>query len=412
MTTFNVLRKNRNRVRQGQLFQFDYWLALTVAGLVVLGILMVYSTTFDLGQREYDRATYYIERQLLALAIGAVGAVILMRIDYHGLRRFSVPMLFGTVAMLLAVLLIGDKILGARRGLIAGSVQPSEIAKLVMIMYIAHWLSSKGDRVKNLTYGLLPFSILTGAVCALIVLQPDLGTAILIAGLSFALFFIAGADLKQIAFAGTVGGAIFFFLVTTLPHAAQRIESFKVALQNPLEAGWHVKQAVVALGTGGWLGVGLGKSTQKFGPLPAAHTDGVFAILGEELGLLGCMLLISAMAVLIWRGIRTALSARDSYGFLLAIGITCWLGFQALINLGVIVAVLPFTGMPLPFLSYGGSSIAITLFGIGILLGVSRDAMLDVKVQGSGAIRESMRESINLRRRNRGSHLPGTGRGR
>ena len=399
MTTLNVIRKNRNRVRKGQLFQFDYWLALTVAGLVVLGLLMVYSTTFDLGQREFDRATYYIERQLMALAIGAVGALILMRVDYHGLRRLSVPMLFGTLAMLLVVLLIGDKILGARRGLIAGSIQPSEVAKLVMILYIAHWLSSKGDRIKNLTYGLLPFSILTGVVCALVVLQPDLGTAILIAGLSFALFFIAGADLKQIAFAAGIGGAIFYLLVTTLPHAAKRIESFRLALEDPLQAGWHVKQAVVALGSGGWFGVGLGKSTQKFGPLPAAHTDGVFAILGEELGLVGCMILITAMAVLVWRGIRTALGARDSHGFLLAIGITCWLGFQALINIGVIVAVLPFTGMPLPFLSYGGSSLAISLMGVGILLGVSRDSTLNIKVQGSRSIRESVRESINLRRR-------------
>jgi cell division protein FtsW len=322
-----------------------------------------------------------------------------MRIDYHGLRRLSVPMLFGTVALLLVVLLIGDRILGARRGLIAGSVQPSEIAKLVMILYIAHWLSSKGDRIKNLTYGLVPFSILTGTVCALVVLQPDLGTAILIAVLSFALFFIAGADLKQIAFAGGIGGAIFYLLVTTLPHAAKRIESFRLALEDPLQAGWHVKQAVVALGSGGWFGVGLGKSIQKFGPLPAAHTDGVFAILGEELGLVGCLLLIFALAVLVWRGIRTALGARDSHGFLLAIGITCWLGFQALINIGVIVAVLPFTGMPLPFLSYGGSSLVISLLGVGILLGVSRDSMLNIKVQGSASIRDSVRESIDLRRR-------------
>ena len=161
----------------------------------------------------------------------------------------------------------------------------------------------------------------------------------------------------------------------------------------------------MALGIGGWFGVGLGESTQKFGPLPAAHTDGVFAILGEELGFFGCILVILLMTLLAWRGIRTALGARDGYGFLLAVGITGWLLIQALINMAVITAVMPFTGMPLPFLSYGGSSLAISLIGIGILLSISRDAAMNVKVQHWKPIRESLRESLDLRRRNGRAHL-------
>jgi cell division protein FtsW len=375
-------------------------------------MLMVYSTTFDLGLQWHDKATYFFEKQLIAMVIGIAMALILMRFDYHGLRRWSVPLLLATLVLLVVVLLFGERILGARRGLYAGSIQPSEIAKIAVILYITHWLSSKGDRIKNLTYGLMPFSVITGVVCALIVLQPDIGTAALIGMIAFTLFFIAGADLKQFAIAGVLGGGIFFFLVTTLPHAAARIESWEHALKDPTQAGWQVQQAVVALGIGGWFGVGLGESTQKFGPLPAAHTDGVFAILGEELGFFGCLLVILLLVMLAWRGIRTALGARDGYGFLLAVGITGWLIIQSLINMAVITAVMPFTGMPLPFLSYGGSSLAISLIGIGILLSISRDAAMNVKVQHWKPIRESLRESLDLRRRNGRSHLSGSGRRR
>jgi cell division protein FtsW len=407
MAAVNVIRKKRRRVRANQVFLVDYWLALAVAGLVVMGMLMVYSTTFDLGVLVKDEATYYIKIQFLALAAGLIGIAFFVSIDYHSLRRWSVPILLTTLLMLIVVLLVGDKIFGARRGLIAGSVQPSEVAKLAVILYISHWLSTKGDRVKDLTYGLVPFGIITGVVCALIVLQPDVGTSGLIAVISLALFFIAGADLKQFAIAGGLGIGAFLILVTTLAHAAARIESFWDALRDPTQASWQVKQSVVALGTGGWFGVGLGESTQKFGPLPAAHTDGVFAILGEELGLFGCVLVIGMIAVVCWRGIRAALGARDSYGFLLAIGITLWLVFQSLIHIAVITAVVPFTGMPLPFLSYGGSSLLVSLLGVGILLSISRDAAVNVKVQRWKPIRESLRESIDLRRRNGRTHFSG-----
>jgi len=409
MAGVNVVRKKRSRVRTGQMFLVDYWLALAVAGLLVMGMLMVYSTTFDLGVLLHDEPTYLFKRQLLALVLGLAGIVFLLAVDYHSLRRWSVPALFGTLLLLAVVLFVGDKIFGARRGLIAGSIQPSEMAKLAVILYIAHWLSTKGDRIKDLTYGLFPFSIITSVVCALIVLQPDVGTAALIAVISFTLFFIAGADLKQFAVAGSIGIGIFLILVTLLPHAAARIESFWEAWRDPTQASWQVKQSVIALGTGGWFGVGLGESTQKFGPLPVAHTDGVFAILGEELGLFGCVLVMLMIAVLCWRGIRAAMGARDSYGFLLAIGITFWLVFQSLIHIAVITATVPSTGMPLPFLSYGGTSLLISLLGVGILLNISRDAAINVKVQRWKPIRESLRESINLRRRNGRTHLSSPG---
>ncbi|GMQ78883.1 MAG: putative lipid II flippase FtsW [Anaerolineae bacterium] len=405
MTTLNVIRKNRNRVRKGLKFHFDYWLALSIAGLLVVGMLMVYSTTFDYGLRFYDQPTYFFIRQFVAMVIGIAGAVIILQFDYHILRRISVFLLVTTLVTLLLVLLFGKAYFGARRGLYGGSFQPSEFAKFAVILYIAHWLSSKGDRIKDLTYGLFPFSVITGSVSALIVLQPDLGTAGLIAIIAFTMFFIAGADLRQFTIAGAVGIGIFFILITILPHAAARVDAYKIALRDPIQAGWHIQQSVVALGSGRFFGVGLGESTQKFGPLPAAHTDGVFAILGEELGLFGGLIVISFFALMTWRGIKTALNARDSYGFLLAMGITAWLAAQALINMAVITAIIPFTGMPLPFLSYGGSSMLVSLLAVGVLLNISRDAALDIKIQSQKPLRETLRENLSLRRRNRRAHI-------
>lgn len=381
MATVNVVRKRSNRVTPALRFQFDYWLLLAVAGLVVVGMLMVYSTTFDYGILFKDEATYYIKRQAMALLLGLVGIAVILQFDYHAFRRISVPFLGITLLTLFVLLILGETIFGARRGLFEGSYQPSEVAKLATILYIAHWLSTKGERIKILTYGLIPFSAITGVVCALIVRQPDLSTAVLIALVCFTLFFVAGADWRQFALAGLLGGSVFVFLMLTLPHARNRVDDYAIALRNPEAASWHVQQSLIALGRGGWTGVGLGESNQKFGPLPAAHTDGVFAVLGEELGLMGTLLVIGLLAMLVWRGVRTAQHARDNYGFLLAFGITCWLAYQALINIAVITAVIPFTGIPLPFLSYGGSSLLFSLIGAGILLNISRDAAMTRRLQ-------------------------------
>lgn len=362
-------------------FRFDYWLVLAVAGLLILGMMMVYSSTFDYGLLFKDEPTFYFERQLVALLLGLTGIVIIMQFDYHAFRYLSVPFLGFTLLGLVVVLFFGEAIFGAQRGIYEGSFQPSEVAKIAVILYIAHWLSSKGDRIKDITYGLLPFSIITGVVAAMIVQQPDLSTAVLVTLICFTLFFIAGADWRQFAVALLVGGAVFFILVNTLPHAAARVADYRETLRDPAQAGWHVQQTLIALGRGGMFGVGIGESTQKFGPLPAAHTDGVFAILGEELGLVGTLAYIGLMAFMVWRGVKIALNAQDSYGYLLALGIVCWLSYQALINIAVITAVIPFTGIPLPFMSYGGSSLLITLIGVGILLNISRDAAIDRRVQ-------------------------------
>lgn len=412
MASVTVVRKKSDRVRPGIKLYFDYWLLLGATGLVVIGMLMVYSTTFDLGILVHDDATHFFKRQMVALGLGVFATIILMQFDYHILRRFSVLLMGFTLLSLVALLIIGEESFGATRGLYANSYQPSELAKLALILYISHWLSSKGDRIKDITYGLLPFAFITGFVCFLIVIQPDLSTAGLIAIVSLTIFFVAGAELKQMFIASTVGGGIFVFLMLTVPHAAARVAAWQEVLRDPNQAIWQVKQALIALGSGGLLGVGLGNSTQKFGPLPAAHTDGIFAIVGEELGLAGSLVVILFLGMLVWRGIRASQNARDSYGGLLALGITCWLSYQALINIAVITAVIPFTGIPLPFLSYGGSSLLISIIGVGILLNISRDAHLTTRSQPKRSVTESIRATIGMRRGNGRSHLsrPGSSR--
>lgn len=375
MATFGVVRKRSIWIQPGIKFKFDYWMLLAVCGLVVLGLLLVYSSSFEYGP------SYYFKRQLTAALIGFAGIAVVLQFDYHVFRKISVPFLIVTLVALGVVLFTGETIFGARRGLSGGSFQPSEVAKLMIILYVAHWLSSKGDRIKQLTYGLVPFAVLTGVVCAFIVSQPDLSTAVVVALISFTLFFIAGADLKQFALAILLGGALFLFLANTLPHAAKRVSEYKLGLEDPALAGWQVQQALVALGKGGLFGVGLGESSQKFSRLPFAHTDAVFAILGEELGLVGGLLLVSLYGILVWRGFKAARAARDSYGGLIALGVSCWIGFQALLNIAVITATIPFTGIPLPFVSYGGSSMAVTLVGVGLLLSVSRDVAITKRPQ-------------------------------
>lgn len=377
MAAINVVKKRGTSIWAGRnKLVFDYWLLLGAAALLVIGFLMVYSTTFDLGDRFKDNPVYYVTRQVTAMALGLGAIVIIMQFDYHALTYISIPLIAITCVILLLMLIFGQSdAYGAVRTLSEGSYQPSELAKLATIIYISHWLSSKGDRIRDMKFGLVPFGIICGAIFGLIVSQPALSAASLILIINFTLFFVAGADLKQLIVAGAFAVAGVVLMMLVLPHASQRVDDYMIAFRDPLQAGYQVKQALAALANGGFFGVGLGQSSQKFGPLPLAHTDGVFAILGEETGLVGSIGVILILGFLTWRGFRVASRARDTFGFLLAVGITSWIGYQALINIAVITAVIPFTGMPMPFLSYGGSSMLMTLVGIGILLNISRDGV-------------------------------------
>ncbi|MGD1995327.1 MAG: FtsW/RodA/SpoVE family cell cycle protein [Anaerolineae bacterium] len=358
--------------KAGERREPDYVLILVVAALLLLGLLMVYSTTFDRSYRETESPFHYLERQALWAGLGLAIAAILTWLEYEWLRRMAVPIMGMTLILLVLVLFVGQERFGARRNLLEGSVQPGELAKLTTVIYIATWVSSKGEQIRDVTYGLVPFAVLIGLLAGLVVLQPDLSTAAVIVMTGLATFFVGGADLLQLVIGGVVGGAVFSGLVLLYPHAQRRLHDFFVMLRDPSQMSYHAQESLITLGSGGMFGSGLGLGRQKFGHLPFPFTDSIFAVIGEELGLVGCLLVLGLYALLCWRGLRIALRARGGFGVVLACGLTVLLASQALINVGVVVGVLPFTGMVLPFISLGGSSLLVSLAGVGILLSISR----------------------------------------
>jgi cell division protein FtsW len=389
----------------------DYLLIVIIAALLIVGLMMVYSATFALGYQLHGQPTYFFIRQALWMGIGLLAMIITAMIEYHTWRRWSIPIMAGALLLLGLVLFIGSDRFGGQRWLLKGSIQPGELAKLAVIIYIADWLSSKGARIRQVTYGLIPFAILLGFVTGLIMLQPDFSTAVLIATTAVAMFFIAGGDLWQMIASGVLGGATFALLITRSEYRLARITSFLNPMGDQLGSNYQVRQILIALGSGGVTGLGLGASRQKFGYIPASHTDGIFAILGEELGLIGCLVVIALFALLAYRGFRIAITAPDAFGTVLAAGVTCSLVFQALINIAVVTATAPFTGIPLPFISFGGSSLVISMTGVGLLLAVSRGT-LPAEEQSEDQKELVSRAPHDLRRWDGRTRVPRSGRRR
>jgi cell division protein FtsW len=373
--------KRIERVRFGS-GRIDYVLLLTVAALLFIGLMMVYSTTFDWSYAETGNPITFLMRQALWVVLGLVLMAVLSRVDYLWWRRLAVPVMGVSLVLLVLVLGFGSVRFGAQRTFLNGSVQPSEPAKLAVVIYIAAWLSSKGEKIRQMTYGLVPFSVLIGVIAGLIVLQPDFSTAVLVVLTAIAMFFIAGADLLQVGLGCLVGGGTFYLLIINSLHGSQRLDDYLATWSDPELVSYHVRQALVALGSGGLFGRGLGAGYQKFGYLPAPHTDSVFAVVGEELGLAGCLIVVALFALLAQRGFKIALEAREPFGAVLAVGVTCWLVFQAFINVAVMTATIPFTGIPLPFLSLGGSAMMSSLAAVGLLLSVSRGSREAISSKG------------------------------
>lgn len=349
----------------------DYILLFTVVALLLIGLMMVYSSTFHMGYEWYGQSAYFLFKQLVWGAIGLVALAAMARLDYHSWRRFSIPIMAGTLLLLIAVLFVGESRLGASSWFLSGSGQPSELCKLALIIYMADWLSSKGEQIHEVSYGLVPFAILVGVMTGLIVIQPDFGTAFIIVFTAVSMFFIAGAKLWQLAISSVVSGLAFALLITQFPHALERIENFIHSFSDPYgeSSSYHLQQALHALISGGIFGRGPGGSYQKF-YLYAPHTDSIFAVLAEDLGLIGCLTVLGLFAALAYRGFKIAREAPDNFGTILATGITCCLIFQALMNMAVITAAVPFTGITLPFISYGGSSLMVSLASVGLLLSI------------------------------------------
>ncbi len=394
----------RNGIRNAP--KYDYLLIIAVAALLIAGLMMVYSATFALGYQLYEQPTYFFIRQLLWMGIGLLAMIIIARIEYHVWRRWSIPLMAGALLLLGLVLAVGSDRFGGQRWLLNGSIQPGEIAKLAVIVYIADWLSSKGERIRQVTYGLVPFAILLGFVTGLIMLQPDFSTAVLIATTAIAMFFIAGGDIWQMIASGILGGTTFAVLITRSEYRLARVISFLNPTGDHLGGNYQVRQILIALGSGGITGLGLGDSRQKFGYIPASHTDGIFAILGEELGLIGCLVVIGLFAFLAYRGFRVALASPDAFGTVLAAGLTCSLIFQALVNIAVVTALAPVTGVPLPFISFGGSSLVVSMMAIGLLLSISRGTLPQEVESPRTEKGQVNRATHDLRRWDRGTRLP------
>jgi len=346
----------------------DYWLLAVTFALVVVGLIVLYSAAMAQNPGNPSRL---VLRQATWAAVGIAVMAVLARVDYHQWTLYSLPLLFFTCVLLLLVLIFGEVVFGSRRWVVNGSVQPSELMKLALTIYVAYWLSSKGDEMKKATHGLIPFTLMVGFVTAVIMAQPDFSTAMLIAGVALLLFVIAGVELWQVGLLGLVVAGFAALLIVTAHYRVDRVNDFQAAMRDPLAAGYHIRQTVIALGSGGLTGRGLGNGVLKFGHLPAANTDSIFAVIGEELGFVGCVTVVALFALFAWRGIRIATQAEDAFGSFLAAGLVLLIVVQAALNIAVVTATVPYSGLPLPFISAGGSSLVMCLASIGIIFNIS-----------------------------------------
>lgn len=381
----------------------DIPLLLIVVALVVFGLVMLYSASWDFSLGAYDDPLQMFSRQVLWLGIGIVGAAFLSRFDYHRWRKLVLLAMALTIILLIGVLLLSEIRFNAKRAFIDGSVQPSELAKLVSIVYLAVWLFSKRQSLQNIQLGLIPLGMILGIIGGLIYLQPDLsaaGTVLILGGL---LFFLAGGDLKQIILLMVVAVIGGWMVVRISPTGAERVGDFLNGIKNPTQASYHVRRSFEAIVNGGIFGTGIGRGETKLLGLPVPPTDSIFAVVAEELGLIGSVLLIGLYSSLVWRGMVIARRAPDMLGTLLASGMALWIGIEALINMAVMVGLMPFAGNALPFISAGGSNLVVTLAAIGILLNVSRQSGVTAE---DGSEWRSFGAIVDLRWRNRRRRIP------
>ena len=353
---------------------FVLLLSLTVA-LDLIGLVMVLSASSVEALSRYGSSWVFFEKQLLWVVLGAVAMVLTMRVDYRRWRKLSLPLVAGALALLFAVLVpqVGVSVSGSSRWLGFGSfrVQPSELVKLALVIYLADVLSrrvERGGAVRDVLRGVMVVYLLAAA---LIFKQPDMGTALVVSAIVFGLLFAAG--LPRRVMAKLLGGAVVaaFVLGMAEPYRKARLLSFLHPWADRSSTGYQVVQSLVGLGSGGVAGVGLGASRAKWGFLPNAHTDFIFSIVGEELGLIGAALVVGLFAAFALVGLRAAKKAPDPFGALLAVGISVWITAQAVLNIGAVIGILPVTGVPLPLVSFGGSSLTIMMGAIGILLNIA-----------------------------------------
>ncbi len=358
----------------------DFLIALIVFGLVIFGLVMITSasvvTSYEIteGGSNY----YFLIRQLIAVGIGFFAWLAFYNIDYNKWKKWAIYIFLFSIILLFLVFVpgIGKSIGGAHRWIEIGSFsfQPSELAKLAIILYLAAWLDKKREKVADFWRSFLPLALILGAILYLLAREPDMGTAIILGIIAVGMYFVAGANILHLILSLPVLGGLFWLLIKKAPYRLARITTFLDPSQDILGISYHINQTLIAIGSGGLWGLGFGNSRQKYNYLPEAHTDSIFAIICEELGFLRAIFVIILFAVFALAGLGVAKRAPNNFGRLLAFGIVLWFIAQAFVNLAVMLGLLPFTGVPLPFVSFGGSSLVISLAAVGILLNISKQA--------------------------------------
>ncbi len=357
--------------------EYDKILVLDVLLLTLFGLVMISSASVVLSYNEFGNNYYYLIHQFIyGFLPGIVMMIALSRIDYRKYRKHAPLFLVATLALLLSVFIpgIGSEIRDVRSWIIifGMSFQPSELAKLTFIIYLAAWLEERKKKVNDFYQGFLPFILIVALIAIPLIKQPDIGTLVAVSSIACTMYFVSGAGLRNLLmiFAGGVAGVI--ALIKVAPYRMNRLTTFLHPEIDPQGIGYQINQALLALGSGGLFGLGLGHSRQKFNYLPEPIGDSIFAVVGEELGLMGLAFLIFLFLIFAKRGLDIASRTKDDFGKFIAAGITAWVTFQALMNIGAITSLLPLTGIPLPFISYGGSALMSLLAAVGVLLSVSR----------------------------------------
>jgi cell division protein FtsW len=354
---------------------FDRPLFVVGIGLALFGLVMIFSASAPLAMERHQTPYHFLMRQMLAFAIGIAGMAMAMNVDYRSLlKRPVVGLAIGGAALLLAGVLVVDRTHQVHRSFKVGpiQVQPSELAKLAIVLFLAAQMAKHENKVNDIARSILPTAVVVLPLAGLVYLEPDLGTAALYVILTGILLFLAGLRWRYVLTVAGAGAFALAALIIAAPYRLRRITAFLNPDDDPLGAGFQVRQSIIAVASGGLQGASLGESRQKLFFLPEPHTDFIFSVVCEELGLIGAVCVLAAFGVFFWRGLKAAQGAPDRGGFYLAMGITLLLTLQALINMGVCLGVLPTKGVPLPFLSYGGSSLVVNLFALGMLLNVSQ----------------------------------------
>lgn len=351
-------------------------LFMTTMVLVCVGIVMIYSASCIYAWERYHDGFFFLKRHISFVAIGIVLAFLVMTVDYRKFRTFAKPLLLVSLLLLALVLIpgIGREVSGARRWFRFKfiSFQPSELANIAVIIYMADFITRKKEMLKSFVWGFMPAMMVLGAVVLLILMQPDLGTTLALGVVVFIMLFIAGVRPQHLLYVILAGLPALYFLIFHVPYRRMRIMAFLNPWADPRGSGFQIIQSQIALGSGGITGIGLGHSKQKLFFLPAAHTDFILSIIGEELGLIGTVGVVSLFVLFILLGLKIVKNAPDQFGYLLGLGLVSMITLKAMVNIGVSCGVLPTKGLPLPFISYGGSSFIFDLVSVGILMNIAR----------------------------------------